>query len=130
MNKILSLQEFRNRMNDIVTMTVTCKYANAIFEDACHNQMHKEVDSTTPKGKARYNKWVKGYVAALCDAAYSNITQNQVEYCYLLDRELYTTSKKDTGKKKLRYYTGNIPISMYTNYPHGLYWIGTDKLWY
>lgn len=90
------------------------------------NRVFAELNSRT-KTRARYPVFVKGYVHGLLAAERKALYRDNLEFCYLVDGVLYTTSKAETGKPKTEVFYARNAGHVLTDAPSGHYWIGTDK---
>lgn len=125
-NENRTLAQWETAVSDafcmIKIMRCTAPKEWAILE----NRVHNELNSRT-KTRARYPAFVRGYVHGLIAAEKKVLYRDNLEFCYLVDGVLYTTSKADTGKPKTEvFYTQNAG-HLLSNAPCGHYWIGTDK---
>ena len=74
-------------------------------------------------------QWIRAYVEGVNNLLFDQHFK-ELEFCYLVEGELYTTCKKDTGKKKVDVFYGrdDITVSDYLNSKNSNhYYMGTSK---
>lgn len=92
---------------------------------------HSEIldkKETITKSIAHCPVWVKSYVIGRYDALYDQCFHQELEFCHIVKKVLYTTSKLDTGKPKTeRLYKKGLGGYLSKNNNSAFFWRGTDK---
>lgn len=125
-NQVLTMGQWQTRVNDAFSVIRLSHMTHADALGVIDRRIYGELNSRTST-RARYSAFIKGYVYGLIDAAQAEIWRDHVEYCYLVDGALYTTSKKDTSKPKTDVFYARKKGHVLNDAPSAHYWIGTDK---
>ncbi len=121
-NQVLTMAQWQTRVSDVFSVIVHSRMYSADAFEYTEKHIYTELRRRT-KTRAAYPAYIHGYVQGLIDAQRASIFRNHLEFCFLLDGVLYTTSRVDTGKPKSRDRDG----ADFLNVPAAHYWMGTDK---
>lgn len=125
-NTVLSLSQWETRVSDAFGIITIGRVTHAESLDIIDRRIYTELNSRTAT-RARYPAYVKGFVAGLISARRASIWRDHVEFCYMVDGVLYTTSKANTGKPKTEEWHARGQGHILAGSQSAHYWIGTDK---
>lgn len=126
-NAVLTMGQWQARVNEVFTMARECRWPHNKILLCISDRIFTELYSKTAGQRMRYTSYIHGYVQGLIDAERRTIAMNEVEFCYLVEGVLYSTSKKETGKPKTEEFYSKGQGHILNDAPSGHYWIGTDK---
>ena len=124
--KSVTLSQIETRIVDCYSMARICHYTSEQFTADLMEKVIKPLAYRTPSGRAKHSAYVQGYAAGIIARIRSEIWQQHVEFCYLVDGELYSTWKKSARKTTDHFYDTKT-YAVFHDAPSGHYWIGTDK---
>ena len=124
--KKLTLTQWETRVSDTFGVITLGRVTHAESLNIIERRIYAELNSRTVT-RARYPAYVKGFVAGLIGAHRAAIWRDNVEFCYMVDGVLYTTSKAETGKPKTEEWHARGEGHILANAPSAHYWIGTNK---
>ena len=125
-NSVIGMSQWETRVSDAFSTITLGRVTHAESLDILDRHIHAELNSRTTT-RARYPAYVKGFVAGLISARRAAIWRDHVEFCYMVDGVLYTTSKADTGKPKTEEWRARGQGNILANSQCAHYWIGTVK---
>ena len=125
-NTVLGLSQWETRVADTFSVITLGRVTHVESLSIIDRRIYAELNSRTPT-RARYPAYVKGFVGGLISARRAAIWREHVEFCYMVDGVLYTTSKAETGKPKTEEWHARGQGNILTNSQCAHYWIGTDK---
>ena len=74
--------------------------------------------------------WVRAYFSGQADLLFKQLYQNELEFCYLLEGDLYSVWKKSTHKTTDELYRAGrgheLALANEEQVPRAHYWRGTD----
>lgn len=126
-NTNLDMGQWKARVSDLFTDARMCRRTHGEILTMLSGRIYPELNRCTAGGRPVYTSYMKGYVYGLIDAQRDQIMRNEVEFCYLVDGVLYTTSKRDTGKPSTEVFYAANRGHVLTDAPSAHYWIGTEK---
>jgi len=121
-----TLTQWESAVSDAFCMIKTMRCTAPKEWEILKSRVYDELESRT-KTRARYPAFTQGYVRGLIAAEKKALYREKLEFCYLVDGVLYTTSKAETGKPKTEVFYAENTGHLLTHAPNGHYWIGTDK---
>lgn len=131
--RIWAQSDFEKGIISIFHSGRTFRQTRSFIESELIKKIYSEVRSVTPSGKRRYSNKMRGFVYGYIAANFYQIQQNEVEFCYEIDVELFTTSKrKDSIKRKIKEFMDEKKPTCQEmdGYKKGLYWFNTNKFYF
>lgn len=120
------LSYIESRVSEVFSMAEICHWSHSELLDQIKIRIHDPINYRTPGGKRRHSVWVAGYASGLVAARISDIWRSKVEFCYVVNGEIFSTCKKSARKTTAQFYdAGQSNILADCEGRH--YWIGTDK---
>lgn len=120
----ISQSQIETRIASMYSTAKLCKYdANHIYN--AFKELTAELRSVTASGKPRYPYYMVKFAQGYNNALHDNLWQNELEFCYFYQGELYSTHKNSTHKNAELLY-GNSSDFM-DSLDRGHYWKGTSK---
>lgn len=123
---IMDMGDWAARVNHVLTQAETCQTTSQALNEQIKLQIWEPLNDKSPSGRARYNQFMHGFVTGLVHSRREAIWK-MVEFCYLIDGKLYTTSKEATGKPKVEQFYGGDKYTLISKAPNGHVWKGTNK---
>lgn len=82
----------------------------------------------TPGGRRKHSSYLLGYAQGVIDSERENLFRNYLEFCYLVDGELYSTHRQpNTTRRTTNEFYGTNRGHVLNDAPHGFYWKDSDK---
>lgn len=85
----------------------------------------------TPGGRCKHSPYLLGYAQGVIDSERGNLFRNNLEFCYLVDGELYSTHRQPNTTRRTTaefYDTGRGHVL--NDAPHAFYWKDSDKRYF
>ena len=121
------MQQVESRINSMFNSAKLFK-ADADFLRAEYTKLSSELNSRTQSGKLRYSKFLSAYAFGYRMALNNQLWQNELEFCYVYQGELYSTHKTSTHKNaELLYLNRENSSAFMDSLERGHYWKGTNK---
>lgn len=121
------MQQVESRINSMFNSAKLFK-ADAEYIRAEYTKLSTELNSRTRSGKLRYSKFLSAYAFGYRMALNNQLWQNELEFCYVYQGELYSTHKTSTHKNaELLYLNRENSSSFMDSLERGHYWKGTNK---
>lgn len=127
MNKILKMNEWKTRVNEVYSMVRICKMHSKKEMDYVSEKIYSELNRKHAGNRYVYPAYIKGYVQGLIDAQRESIWRNDVEFCYLVDGILYSTHKDSSRRKTEEFYQVDKGYIL-NDCPNGHIWKDSDKV--
>ena len=119
------IARIESRVNEIFTMAKICHWHSSKLNEECQKRIIDPLNHKTQSGKRRHSVWLAGYFAGYIAAKRSELW-NEVEFCYMVKGELYSTHRDSNRKTTEEFYqTGRGHILV--DSPGAHYWKGSDK---
>lgn len=123
----ITMQCVESRINSMFHSVKLFK-ADAEYIRDEYTKLSTELNSRTPSGKLRYSKFLSAYAFGYRMALNSQLWQNELEFCYVYNDELYSTHKTSTHKNaELLYLNRENSSAFMDGLDRGHYWKGTSK---
>lgn len=103
-NKILGMYDFEMKVYSLYTNARIFNVSSDTIRERLDQCIYTELNSVTPKGKARYSRYMKGYVTGLV-AMCNKEMYNHVEFCYEINNVLFSTHKDSKRRTTEEFYT-------------------------
>lgn len=123
-NSLLSLSQWDTRVSETYSIIIISKCTHQKSLELVDKYIHAELNSKTPKGRHRYTNYVRGYVQGLISAHRHMIWKDRVEFCFLVDGELYSTHKDSCHKL-----TSEIDAQILLSAKGNHYWKNSSKVY-
>lgn len=123
----ITMQQVESRINSMFNSAKLFK-SDAEYIRAEYTKLSSELNSRTPSGKLRYSKFLSAYAFGYRMALNNQLWQNDLEFCYVYNDELYSTHKVSTHKNaELLYLNRENSSEFMDSLDRGHYWKGTSK---
>lgn len=123
----ITMQQVESRINSMFNSAKLFK-SDADFLRAEYTKLSSELNSRTQSGKLRYSKFLSAYAFGYRMALNNQLWQNELEFCYVYQDELYSTHKNSTHKNaELLYLNRENSSAFMDSLERGHYWKGTGK---
>lgn len=97
--RTVTLDQIKVRINDIYGIAVSTGMSHTDICNRLAERLWQPLGERYPSGKAKHNKYLQGYAYGLVEAWRDQIWRHHVEFCYLLDGELYSTHRESLRKR-------------------------------
>lgn len=123
----ITQSQIETRIASIYSTAKHCKY-DANYIHNAFKELTTELRSVTASGKPRYPYYMVKFAQGYNNALHDNLWQNELEFCYVYNDELYSTHKVSTHKNaELLYLNRENSSDFMDSLERGHYWKGTSK---
>jgi hypothetical protein len=122
---MLTFSQIQSRINEAFNTAFLMKSTATELNERLDRYIRNEVNSKSKSGRNNYNQFVKGFVMGQINLQHEFVYKH-LEFCYLIDNVLYSTSKESEKPKVEMFYAGG-NSDLLSLASSGHYWKGTDK---
>lgn len=123
-----TMGEIETRVNDVFSMGVSCKMRRSEISQIIVDRVFSPLNARTKSGRRRHSLYLAGYASGLVDAWRALIWREHVEYCYMVDGELYSTHKNSARKNTSIFYNTETYTKLH-DAPSAHYWKNSEKVY-
>ncbi len=120
----ITMQQVESKINSMFNSAKLSKL-DAEYIRSEYNKLSVELNSRTPSGKLRYSKFLSAYAFGYRMALNNQLWQNELEFCYVYNDELYSTHRTSTHKNAELLYSRSSDFM--DSLERGHYWKNTNK---
>lgn len=129
MKKRFWMNEWKSRVADLFSLAISLKSTSEELNSRLKERIWEELNSRTPKGRARYSGYMKGYVQGLVDRHRDELWK-LMDFRYLYKGVLYSSTDRNAENNTSYLHSLNLPSEEWRKMKRGHYWTGTDKPYY
>ena len=127
--KSATMSDIKNRVHDIFSRAISFKSTQGDILKDIEARIYKPLGVRYANGRRKHSVYMAGYAQGVIDGYRDQLFQNHLEFCYLVDGELYTTHHPEhtTRKTTKPFYEAGIAHEKLKDAPNGYYWKNSDK---
>lgn len=129
MQSILTLSQWKTRVNDHFSMVTLCKMNHADMMDRQQKYIDSEMYRKWSNGRSVYSSFDKGYIRGMIELHIDMLYRFHLEFCYVdQNGNMYSTNKNAgcTVDSLINQGKGHL----INNMKRGHFWRDTDKRFY
>ena len=128
--KNITLSDIESRVNSCISSAVCWKLDSNAISILLEEQVRTPINQKYASGRYKHDAYLRAYSSGYIAAKMNSLVNELIEHCYEYEGTLYTTSK-GTGRPDMKTLTEFLtPKEVYEQCEGGMYWIGTDKLYF
>lgn len=129
LNKTIGITEVVQLIHKQVSNARYYKLTSEELREQVNNCILIPLKRKYPSGRSVHSQYLNAFAFGVYLSETKRILQDEVEFCYIVDGELYSTSKDTTHKSTNELYTlnrGEELLALSGNY----YWKNTNKVYF
>ena len=122
--KKLGISEVEQRINSIYSSAKICKETVDSIRARLDREVFNELYTKYKNGRSKYTSWLRGFATGYHFSVSNRVMQEEVEFCYEHQGQLYSTRDKDSIHPYWATELAGIDVAKCQG---NFYWKGTSK---